>query len=630
MRFLGFLPFLLFAASIGQAQTVINLVTDAASYAPRVAAGSLATVFGSNLANGTQQAPGFPLPTSMAGTTVYVNNAAVPLLYVSQSQINFQVPGNLATGTASMRVSRSGGQSPAFQFTVASSAPGIFQDTSNHAIAQNASDNSTNSSSSPVASGDVLVVYLTGQGAVDNAVADGAATPNSPLSRATATPIATIGGVDATVQFLGLTPGFTGLAQANIVVPSLGTADYPLVISVGGYVSASAMVSVSGSGTAPPKYVSQTGHLDVANGPSSSIVIYGNTTYICGPNRINIIDTSDVTSPTYVGEFGDLDLAGNGGKCAINMNTSQPILVDIVGPATNPSFAVYSLAAPQSPVKLSQLSLAQLSQSTTTPLVFLADLSFAGTVGYASTSWYTTSGNSISAQHGDFFAFDFTNLAPALIGVLTPTGTTASSNVSVKPNALVLNIGNYHNTAYITTTTSSGSSTKGQAALTVVDVSNVQSMVAVGQLTVPSAAIFLGFGYDHDLVLATGNTTSFRNPGVPDFNITGNLTLSTLDITNVQSPRGLANVTTNIATMGTYVVQPLYPTAEDVFAIVNDPPSSDPGGPQSLMIVDATTPSSPKLYPVITQFGMADVAAVNGYLLVPNVNGLDIYTIQKP
>ena len=48
------------------------------------------------------------------------------------------------------------------------------------------------------------------------------------------------------------------------------------------------------------------------------------------------------------------------------------------------------------------------------------------------------------------------------------------------------------------------------------------------------------------------------------------------------------------------------------------------------MLVDASTPSSPALYPFITEFGMTDVAAVNGYLLVPSANGLAIYTIQTP
>jgi hypothetical protein len=171
--------------------------------------------------------------------------------------------------------------------------------------------------------------------------------------------------------------------------------------------------------------------------------------------------------------------------------------------------------------------------------------------------------------------------------------------------------------------------------LDVVNISSPQSMQGIKQVTASNAAIFLGFGYDENLLLVTGNTSSFRNPGVPDFSITGNLTLSTMNIANVQNPTGIANITeTNIPTTGTYVVQPLETAAQtsgsNIFAIVNDPPPTDPAGPGSLWIVDATTPSSPVLYPITTQFGMTDVSAVNGYLLVPNVNGLSIYSIQTP
>ena len=628
--------FLCAAGVIADAQTVINLVTDAASYAPRVSPGELASIFGSNLADSAQQASGFPLPRSMSGATVYVNQAAVPLLYVSNTQINFQVPSNLAAGTAHMYVTRDGGQSALFTFTVVSNAPGIFQDTSNHAIAQNAIDNSTNSTSNPVVSGAVLVVYLTGQGVLNHPVPDGTATPNSPLSMATATATATIGGMSATVQFLGLAPGFAGLAQANISVPTLATADYPLVITVGGYVSASAQVSVSGSGTAPPTYLTLAGQLSFANGVASSLAIYNDTTYICGPNRINIIDTSSVSAPTYVGEFGDAQLAGNGGKCAINTSTSEPILVDIVGPSSAQSswtFAVYSLATPDNPALLSQL---------VTTYTFLNDISFLGTTGYVSTSWFQTSGTSISAQHGNFVAYDFSTLSPELLGVLSSGP--GSGGLSVMPNALALmpsHNGSYPNTAYVTSTTSTGASTNGSAALDVVNISAPQSMNAVEQVTVSSAAIFLGFGYEEGLLLVTGNTTSFRNPGIPDFNITGNLTLSTMNINNVESPVGIANLAPPdipaVPTTGTYVVQPLCTAAElsdgcssDIFAIVNNPPSTDPAGPSSLMIVDASASSSPVLYPFVTQFGMSDVAAVNGYLLVPNVNGLAIYTIATP
>src|SRR5580658_1919029 len=398
---------------MAQAQTVVDAVTDAASYAPRVSPGELATIFGTDLANSTQSATGFPLPTNMAGATVYVNQSAVPLLYVSATQINFQVPSSVAAGTASLSVSLDGGSSAQFQVAVVSNAPAIFQDTSNHAIAQNAVDYSLNSDSDPVASGAVVVVYLTGQGAVNNPVADGSATPDSPLTSATASATATIGGVNATVQFLGLTPGFTGLAQANILVPSLATADYPLVLTVGGYVSASAILSVSGSGSAPPTYLTLVGQLNFPNGTSSSVAVYGDTTYLCGPNQINIIDTSDVTAPAYVGEFGNAQLLGNGGNCVLNTSSelSEPILVDIVGPGTAPTFAVFSVADPTDPVLL--------AQESTTPYTFLTNLSFVGTTGFASTSWYTTSGNDITAQYGNFAAYSFSSFFPILISALS-------------------------------------------------------------------------------------------------------------------------------------------------------------------------------------------------------------------
>src|SRR5579862_6696223 len=116
LRFFRSVSLLLLLGLAADAQTVINAVTDAASFAPRVSPGELASIFGSNLADSTEQAAGFPLPKSMAGATVYINNASVPLLYVSKTQINFQVPSNLTAGTATMYVTRDGGQSGLFQF----------------------------------------------------------------------------------------------------------------------------------------------------------------------------------------------------------------------------------------------------------------------------------------------------------------------------------------------------------------------------------------------------------------------------------------------------------------------------------------------------------------------------------
>jgi len=109
---------------------------------------------------------------------------------------------------------------------------------------------------------------------------------------------------------LGLTPRYAGLAQANIQVPNLATGDYPLVLTVGGYVSSSAVISVSGPGTAPSSFLTLLGQLPLVNSSSSTIAINNNTTYVCGANRIYIIDTSNVNTPKLLGEFGDADLAG--------------------------------------------------------------------------------------------------------------------------------------------------------------------------------------------------------------------------------------------------------------------------------------------------------------------------------
>ena len=465
------------------------------------------------------------------------------------------------------------------------------------------------------------MVYLTGQGPLDNSVPDGAAAPDAPLSNATGNPSATIGGVNAPVQFLGLTSGYAGLAQANIQVPNLATGDYPLVLTVGGYVSSSAVISVSGPGTAPPSFLTLLGQLPLANSSSSSIAINNNTTYVCGANRIYIIDTSNVNRPKLLGEFGDSDLGGNGGVCALNQTVGS-ILVDIVGPGSSPFFVDYNVSNPSQPIKLGQIA--------PQPYTFLQDLSFIGALGFASTSWFQfDSGSNITAQHGDLVALDLSSGLPQLISAMAPNAMLpASNNLNVRPFALTLPpSSNYPHTLYSASTTATGGSTRGIATLDVIDVSNPQNMQGLNRVGVSSAAIFLGFAYDNRLLFLAGNTTGDRNPGVPDFSITGNLTLTTMDISNVRNPIPITTMVTNIQTTGTYHVAPF---GSSVFAIVNNPPASDPSGPGSLMIVDARNTKAPVLYPIQTQFGLSGMAVVNNFLLVANQNGLNIYRIRIP
>ena len=56
---------------------------------------------------------------------------------------------------------------------------------------------------------------------------------------------ATIGGVAATLDYVGLTPGFIGLYQANVVIPKITAGDNKLILTIGGTASPFALVSTN-------------------------------------------------------------------------------------------------------------------------------------------------------------------------------------------------------------------------------------------------------------------------------------------------------------------------------------------------------------------------------------------------
>ena len=86
----------------------------------------------------------------------------------------------------------------AVTFSVAATAPGILLYGANRAVAQNP-DGRINASDHPAKPGDVIVVYMTGQGEVSNPIPTGAPALASPLSETLATTTATIGGTNASM-----------------------------------------------------------------------------------------------------------------------------------------------------------------------------------------------------------------------------------------------------------------------------------------------------------------------------------------------------------------------------------------------------------------------------------------------
>lgn len=164
----------------------------------------------------------------------------MPLLYADPYQINAQIPFGLAPGSYDVVVTSPSGTAKihaTVTAAAAAAAPAIFIASTfllyGQPVVINVAGGSLNSPSHPASPGSYLTVYLTGQGEVDETVASGVASPDSPLAHPLLPVTATIGGLDAPVSFAGLAPGFVGLFQVNVQVPEIIPGDNGLVITVG-------------------------------------------------------------------------------------------------------------------------------------------------------------------------------------------------------------------------------------------------------------------------------------------------------------------------------------------------------------------------------------------------------------
>jgi uncharacterized protein (TIGR03437 family) len=213
-----------------------------------IAPGSIASVFGSGFG------------TSTDGVTVLVGGIAAPLFGVYPTQINFQVPWQLSGQTQTALTVTSGDlTSASIAVPLAASAPGIFLlNSAGQAAVEIAG---TASLAAPVAAfpgsrpaqiGEYITIFCTGLGAVTNQPATGAPATASPLSSTLSGPVTvSIGGVNVPASFSGLAPGFLGLYQINVQVPSnapMGSA-VPLTISIGGTTSNQASIALAAAGS---------------------------------------------------------------------------------------------------------------------------------------------------------------------------------------------------------------------------------------------------------------------------------------------------------------------------------------------------------------------------------------------
>jgi len=209
-----------------------------------LAPGTISQVYGSGLA-GTTVSPGIlPLPTSFNGTFMLIGGISAPLYYLSNIQLDVQIPSELAPNQQyATIVSANGALTLPDQIDVIPAVPGVVASGDGQIVAQHGLDYSLVNSAHPAKPGEYLIIYLAGMGASNPGVASGAV---SPLAPATLQPTVTVDSQTAAVIYAGLTPGSVGLYQINFQVPANAkTGDLSVVVTQNGMVANAAKLQVS-------------------------------------------------------------------------------------------------------------------------------------------------------------------------------------------------------------------------------------------------------------------------------------------------------------------------------------------------------------------------------------------------
>ena len=217
----------------------IASIANGASFKQGFAPGSVLSLFGSGLSPVTQSASSVPLPLSISGVEVLVNGIAAPLYYVAPGQLNVQIPYETTANGMAVASINNNGQVTTQSFQVAPAAPGIFTDSTGALV--------PTAAATP---GQEIAFYITGAGTVSPAIPDGAAPATSTAIADLPTPsqrtTVTIGGAEATIDFIGIPVGLVGVTQINVQVPNgIPAGPQTVVVTVGDVASAPATIAIT-------------------------------------------------------------------------------------------------------------------------------------------------------------------------------------------------------------------------------------------------------------------------------------------------------------------------------------------------------------------------------------------------
>jgi uncharacterized protein (TIGR03437 family) len=204
-----------------------SIVNAADNLVEPLAPNTIATIYGKNLAYGTQTLTlgdkRGDLPTALpgSGVRILVGGLLANPFYVSPTQINFLVPPNLLPGATNVQIVTDSSAGPLISVQLAAASPALFQLDPQNAVATRA-DGSVITPAAPAKPGDVVVLYATGLGQTTPPIGYCELPWSAAWLQQAGNFRVVLDGVpldQSAILYAGVAPFFAGLYQVNVILP---------------------------------------------------------------------------------------------------------------------------------------------------------------------------------------------------------------------------------------------------------------------------------------------------------------------------------------------------------------------------------------------------------------------------
>ncbi len=222
--------------------TAASVVNAATNLSGVLAPNTIATLYGTGLSYTTRAVSTddigsgvLPLVLPGSGVRVSIGEAPAHIYYVSPTQVNFLVPGNLSPGPAEMQLTLDGRAGPAVKIQLASAAPALFKWGEKWIVACRA-DGSGITSEVPARPGEIIILYATGLGRTTPNPRSGELPKQAaPLEKLSDFRVLLNGDEipAGRILYAGVAPGYAGLYQINLQLPDSLSANPEIRLRLG-------------------------------------------------------------------------------------------------------------------------------------------------------------------------------------------------------------------------------------------------------------------------------------------------------------------------------------------------------------------------------------------------------------